>query len=41
MMKINADEYFKAFDDMEKDFGQLNEHIKRLQRNEKKFGSGN
>ncbi len=39
MMKINVYEYFKAFDDMSKDFGQLTEHVKRLQRNEKKFGS--
>ncbi len=37
MIKIMADEYFDILKSVDKDFGEMNEHIKRLLRNENKF----
>lgn len=38
IISTNADDYFKIVDDIELKFGELSDHVKRLQRNEKKFG---
>lgn len=38
IISTNVDEYFKVIADIGLEFGELSNHVKRLQRNENKFG---